>query len=79
MSSQVSHFCVVGMVTALDRTNAEHAVLPIPKLHTHDKKRKHLMTELTADIEDSITDPIIKEVKKPSTDRRGTIFFLFNG
>ncbi|KAG6509797.1 hypothetical protein ZIOFF_027803 [Zingiber officinale] len=59
-----------GTVTALDRTNAEHAVLPIPKLHTHDKKRKHSMAKLTADIEDAITDPIIKEVKKQSTDRR---------
>ncbi|XP_042438544.1 uncharacterized protein LOC122024076 isoform X1 [Zingiber officinale] len=59
-----------GTVTALDRTNAEHAVLPIPKLHTHDKKRKHSMAKSTADIEDAITDPIIKEVKKQSTDRR---------
>ncbi|XP_074565282.1 uncharacterized protein LOC141821812 [Curcuma longa] len=59
-----------GMVTALDRTNAEHAVFPIPKLHTHDKKRKHSMAKLTAGSEDATTDQIIKEVKKQSTDRR---------
>jgi hypothetical protein len=33
--------CFIGIITALDRANAEDAILPIPKLHTQEKKRKH--------------------------------------
>ncbi|KAF3322743.1 WD repeat-containing protein 43 [Carex littledalei] len=38
-------------VTALDRANAEDAILPLPKLYAHDKKRKHDgLTDSTADL-----------------------------
>ncbi|KAE8772845.1 WD repeat-containing protein 43 [Hordeum vulgare] len=32
-------------ITALDRANAEDAILPLPKLHTQEKKRKHSVTK----------------------------------
>ncbi|VAI06561.1 unnamed protein product [Triticum turgidum subsp. durum] len=32
-------------ITALDRANAEDAILPLPKLHTQEKKRKHGVTK----------------------------------
>ncbi|XP_062215881.1 uncharacterized protein LOC133916284 isoform X2 [Phragmites australis] len=38
-------------VTALDRANAEDAILPLPKLHTQEKKRKHGVTKPSGDIE----------------------------
>jgi len=41
-------------VTALDRANAEDAILPLPKLHTQEKKRKHGVTKPSGDIEPSI-------------------------
>lgn len=45
-------------VTALDRANAEDAILPMPKLHDfHDKKRKH-------DIQHSDLEVIAKDDKK---------------
>ncbi|KAL6901926.1 hypothetical protein ACP4OV_004802 [Aristida adscensionis] len=37
-------------VTALDRANAEDAILPVPKLHTQEKKRKHDVTKSSSDI-----------------------------
>ncbi|CAL4938998.1 unnamed protein product [Urochloa decumbens] len=37
-------------VTALDRANAEDAILPLPKLHTQEKKRKHGVTKPSDDI-----------------------------
>ncbi|XP_020094142.1 uncharacterized protein LOC109714107 isoform X2 [Ananas comosus] len=46
-----------NQVTALDRANAEDAILPLPKLYTYDKKRKHRrVTELTADTEITMAD-----------------------
>ncbi|CAN6301203.1 unnamed protein product [Urochloa humidicola] len=39
------------IVTALDRANAEDAILPLPKLHTQEKKRKHGVTKPSGDIE----------------------------
>ncbi|PNT77554.1 hypothetical protein BRADI_1g64927v3 [Brachypodium distachyon] len=42
-----------GTITALDRANAEDAILPLPKLHTHEKKRKH-GTEPSGDIKPAI-------------------------
>lgn len=42
-----------GTITALDRANAEDAILPLPKLHTHEKKRKH-GTEPRGDIKPAI-------------------------
>ncbi|KAK3147501.1 hypothetical protein QOZ80_3BG0283130 [Eleusine coracana subsp. coracana] len=38
-------------VTALDRANAEDATLPLPKLHTQEKKRKHAETKPSDDVE----------------------------
>jgi hypothetical protein len=38
-------------VTALDRANAEDAILPLPKLHTQEKKRKHDVTKPSGDIQ----------------------------
>ena len=35
----------VVTITALDRANAEDAILPLPKLHTQEKKRKHGVTK----------------------------------
>ena len=39
----------IGTITALDRANAEDAILPIPKLHTQEKKRKHGVTKPSGD------------------------------
>ncbi|XP_078159370.1 uncharacterized protein LOC144555042 isoform X2 [Carex rostrata] len=42
---------VKTQVTALDRANAEDAILPLPKLYAHDKKRKHDgLTDSTVDL-----------------------------
>nr|CAB3496183.1 unnamed protein product [Digitaria exilis] len=41
-------------VTALDRANAEDATLPLPKVHTEEKKRKHGVTKPVGDIEPAI-------------------------
>ncbi|WVZ56638.1 hypothetical protein U9M48_007134, partial [Paspalum notatum var. saurae] len=41
-------------VTALDRANAEDAILPLPKLHTQEKKRKHGVTKPSGDIEPAV-------------------------
>uniref|UniRef100_A0A0A9CGK0 Small-subunit processome Utp12 domain-containing protein n=1 Tax=Arundo donax TaxID=35708 RepID=A0A0A9CGK0_ARUDO len=38
-------------VTALDRANAEDAILPLPKLHAQEKKRKHGVTKPSGDVE----------------------------
>uniref|UniRef100_A0ACD5WYZ7 Uncharacterized protein n=1 Tax=Avena sativa TaxID=4498 RepID=A0ACD5WYZ7_AVESA len=38
-----------GIITALDRANAEDAILPLPKLHKEEKKRKHGVTRPTGD------------------------------
>ncbi|XP_047090316.1 WD repeat-containing protein 43-like [Lolium rigidum] len=38
-----------GTITALDRANAEDAILPLPKLHTQEKKRKHGVTKPSGD------------------------------
>ncbi|KAL5217702.1 hypothetical protein ABZP36_018386 [Zizania latifolia] len=43
-----------GLVTALDRANAEDAALPLPKLHMQEKKRKHSATKPSDDIKSSI-------------------------
>jgi U3 small nucleolar RNA-associated protein 5 len=40
---------LVGTITALDRANAEDAILPLPKLHTQEKKRKHGVTKPSGD------------------------------
>uniref|UniRef100_A0A0E0CZB7 Uncharacterized protein n=1 Tax=Oryza meridionalis TaxID=40149 RepID=A0A0E0CZB7_9ORYZ len=40
-----------GIITALDRANAEDAILPLPQLHTQEKKRKHSATESSGDIQ----------------------------
>ncbi|RCV45210.1 hypothetical protein SEVIR_9G439100v4 [Setaria viridis] len=45
-------------VTALDRANAEDAILPLPKLHTQEKKRKHGVTKPSGDIEPAIHSDI---------------------
>ncbi|XP_066347970.1 uncharacterized protein [Miscanthus floridulus] len=42
------------IVTALDRANAEDAILPLPKLHTQEKKRKHGVTKPSDDVEPEI-------------------------
>lgn len=42
---------LVGIITALDRANAEDAILPLPQLHTQEKKRKHNATESSGDIQ----------------------------
>ncbi|OEL14461.1 hypothetical protein BAE44_0024514 [Dichanthelium oligosanthes] len=41
-------------VTALDRSNAEDAILPLPKVHMQEKKRKHGVTKPSGDIEPDI-------------------------
>ncbi|KAL6649770.1 hypothetical protein ACP70R_013994 [Stipagrostis hirtigluma subsp. patula] len=41
-------------VTALDRANAEDAILPLPKLLTQEKKRKYGVTKPSGDIEPAI-------------------------
>lgn len=41
-------------VFALDRANAEDAILPLPKLHTQEKKRKHGVTKPSGDVEPEI-------------------------
>ncbi|GJN31214.1 hypothetical protein PR202_gb19580 [Eleusine coracana subsp. coracana] len=41
----------IETVTALDRANAEDATLPLPKLHTQEKKRKHAETKPSDDVE----------------------------
>ncbi|XP_062210965.1 uncharacterized protein LOC133912313 isoform X2 [Phragmites australis] len=41
-------------VTALDRANAEDAILPLVKLHTQEKKRKHGATKPSGDIEPAV-------------------------
>ncbi|TVU47379.1 hypothetical protein EJB05_06978, partial [Eragrostis curvula] len=46
-------------ITALDRANAEDAILPLPKIQTQDKKRKHEATKPTGDIEPAIDSDII--------------------
>jgi hypothetical protein len=46
-------------VTALDRANAEDAILPLPKLHTQEKKRKHGVTKPSGDIEPAIHSDLI--------------------
>ncbi|KAF0902233.1 hypothetical protein E2562_014472 [Oryza meyeriana var. granulata] len=43
-----------GIITALDRANAEDAILPLPQLHTQEKKRKHGATESSGDIKSAI-------------------------
>ncbi|WOL18735.1 hypothetical protein Cni_G27532 [Canna indica] len=58
-----------GTVTTLDRANAEDAILPIPKLYAHDKKRKHIMTKSSVDIEKTRADPIGNKTKPQPLDR----------
>uniref|UniRef100_A0A0D9VT25 Uncharacterized protein n=1 Tax=Leersia perrieri TaxID=77586 RepID=A0A0D9VT25_9ORYZ len=43
-----------GIITALDRANAEDAILPLPQLHTLEKKRKHGATESSDDIKSAM-------------------------
>lgn len=43
-----------GTVTALDRANAEDAILPLPKLRTQEKKRKHGVTKPSDDTKPAI-------------------------
>ncbi|KAG1371294.1 putative WD repeat-containing protein 43 [Cocos nucifera] len=59
-----------GTVTALDRANAEDAVLPLPKLHGHDKKRKHSVTHSVADMKNTMADSISNKNKILPTDNR---------
>ncbi|XP_052147127.1 uncharacterized protein LOC127766114 [Oryza glaberrima] len=40
-----------GIITALDHANAEDSILPLPQLHTQEKKRKHNATESSGDIQ----------------------------
>jgi U3 small nucleolar RNA-associated protein 5 len=47
-------FFLIETVTALDRANAEDAILPLPKLHTQEKKRKHGVTKPSGDVEPEI-------------------------
>jgi len=62
-------YLLTETVTALDRANAEDAILPLPKLHIQEKKRKHGVTKPSGDIEPSIhsdlttTSPIQKRGK----------------
>ncbi|KAJ8490384.1 hypothetical protein OPV22_012105 [Ensete ventricosum] len=57
-------------VTALDRANAEDAILPVPKLYAQDKKRKHNVTQLITDIKNVEVDPIINKNKARSAHRK---------
>ncbi|CAL9756318.1 unnamed protein product [Musa acuminata subsp. burmannicoides] len=57
-------------VTALDRANAEDAILPVPKLYAQDKKRKHNVTKLITDIKNVEVDPIINKNKARSAHRK---------
>ncbi|GJN08126.1 hypothetical protein PR202_ga26018 [Eleusine coracana subsp. coracana] len=54
-------------VTALDRANAEDATLPLPKLHTQEKKRKHAETKPSGDVEPTKPSGDV-EPTKPSGD-----------
>lgn len=49
---------LIETVTALDRANAEDASLPLPKLHTQEKKRKHAETKPSGDVEPAIDSDI---------------------
>ncbi|XP_073113785.1 uncharacterized protein [Elaeis guineensis] len=59
-----------GTVTALDRSNAEDAVLPLPKLYGQDKKRKHAATHLVADMKNAMVDSISDKNKVLPADTR---------
>lgn len=47
-------FFLIEIITALDRANAEDAILPLPKLHTQEKKRKHGVTKPSDEVEPEI-------------------------
>lgn len=71
---------LIETVTALDRANAEDAILPLPKLHTQDKKRKHGVTKRSDDTKRAIhsdlgtTTRLIEKRGKLSID---SIFFPY--
>ncbi|KAL5983650.1 hypothetical protein ACLOJK_017740 [Asimina triloba] len=49
-------------VTALDRANAEDAVIPMAKLHDfHDKKRKHRNMQSTLDLEELMAEDVLRK------------------
>lgn len=51
-------------VTALDRANAEDAMLPLPKIYSHEKKRKHTASYLAANIENGMDVPVNSDTKR---------------
>ncbi|PKA61233.1 hypothetical protein AXF42_Ash006130 [Apostasia shenzhenica] len=54
---------VQAAVTTLDRANAEDAILPLPKLHVHEKKRKHGMPVPDSDFVTSKVDLVTSKSK----------------
>ncbi|XP_038974299.1 uncharacterized protein LOC120103686 isoform X1 [Phoenix dactylifera] len=59
-----------GTITALDRANAEDAVLPLPKLYGQDKKRKHAATHVIADMKIAMVDSLSNKNKVLPVDTR---------
>jgi hypothetical protein len=53
----LNSFCT-ETITALDRANAEDAILPLPKIHTQEKKRKHGEAKPSVDIEPAVNSDI---------------------
>lgn len=78
--AEYTYFFVVEIVTALDRANAEDAILPIPKLHTQEKKRKHGITRPSGDIEPEIHSDLTtaRSIHKRGKQSAGC-FLLFLG
>ena len=65
-------YLLTETVTALDRANAEDAILPLPKLHTQEKKRKHGVTKPSGDIEPSIHSDL---TTRSPIQKRGKIIY----
>lgn len=69
---------LIETVTALDRANAEDAILPLVKLHTQEKKRKHGATKPSGDIEPAFHSdlPTTRLIQKRGKLSVGSIFFF---
>lgn len=61
-------------VTALDRANAEDAVLPLPKiLDSHDKKNRH--QNLSSDLDEVMNDVVDSESQAKFMEIKGILMF----